>query len=716
MKHFNIILRVTIMATLCCIGLLAPQEAQARSGEECPDSKVMPLCSWQSDINRAFARWISDFDYDDCEVRVDGVKVDDLDDVKPPKKCTGGTVTVTLYDCDNPSDDCSSTFTVNPPPPPRAECPDDMEIGPCVANQGVVDAAFAAWLAQFKAGDDCEVNEDVGYFADSYTAPPFCGGSTTVTFIVRNKIDCYPPVSCTKTFTVLPTLPPVLICPDNRVEPACLSQAEVNSRFQAWLNEFQVDLSQSCPGTTGRFLAPPRAPGKCGGIVSVTYVATTPNGCAMNSCTRTFEVLPDNEPPMGTCPLGADDLTCLSEVPEPDPAAVAGFYTDNCGIVQGVLTSVELDENDCDFTVVHNYRIYDDCGNFVDCSITYSGGDDEPPTGACPAGGEVASLDDVPTPDPDWVASYYQDNCGQVWAQVLNVTQTGSACEGFTVTHNYSVGDNCGKDNNVLCSVSWTIPANGDNSVSGSCPDPVTNLQCWEDAATPAEAQAEMEAAWPGATVVYVGSTNVNNYCQFTIAHAFSVTDPCTGQRTICVLEYSGEDLTPPAPTNGGCPAGGSVVVVPAADPAGVAAGYTDNCSSVHAYRVGTTMNMMTVTYHYRVYDDCDNSVLCSVTWNGGISRPGNGGSNTTAAELSMQAYPNPTSGELFLEFGEVSGQEAVVSLRNLYGQEVFRRVMTLDMPTQQLNLISEGLSSGTYMLTVQTNDAYTTQKIVLNR
>ncbi|MCB0563061.1 MAG: T9SS type A sorting domain-containing protein [Phaeodactylibacter sp.] len=709
MKHFNIILRITILATICCIGLLAPQEAQARSGEECPDPVVMPLCSWQSDINKAFAKWKHKFDYDDCEIS------EDLDDLKPPKKCTGGTVTVTLYDCDNPRDDCSSSFTVEVPPPPSAVCPDDMMFGPCV-TQAEVDAAFTAWLRTFQVEQNCEVNEDEGGFMGTPTAPNYCGGSTTVTFVVRNKIDCYEPFTCTRTFTVKETLPPVLFCPEDPELPSCLTQAQVNQEYQDWLNEFQV--VEACPGTAGNFLFTPPAPGKCGGSVTVTYVATTPNGCATNSCTKTFSVDFDLEAPMGTCPPSVTGLTCLSEVPEPDAQALADAnYTDNCGIVIGVLANVDLDEDNCDFTVTHDYRIYDDCGNYTPCSISYSGGDDEAPTGICPAGGEVASLDDVPTPDPDFVAAAYTDNCGQVWAQVLSVNQSGSNCEGFTVTHNYSVGDNCGKDNNVLCSVSWTVPANGDGPIAGTCPAPVTGLQCWADVPTSTEAQATMEAAFPGANVTYVGSTNINNYCQFSVSHAFSVVDPCTGNRTICILDYSGEDLTPPAPTNGGCPAGvtGSL---PAPDPAGVAAGYTDNCSSVHAYLIGTNISGFSVTYHYRVYDDCDNSLLCSVTHTDAIARPGNGSTTagTAISALQLKAYPNPTSGELFIEFGDLTAEKATITLSNLYGQEVFSRTLNLDAPTQQLNLAGESLSNGTYLLTVRTNDAYTTQKIVLNR
>lgn len=704
MKNFNTFIKTAILAAICSFGLALPQEAQARSGQECPDPVVMPVCSWQSDINRAFARWKSDFDYDDCEV------APDLDDIKAPKKCTGGVVRVTLYDCDNPSDDCYSTFTVVPPPPPAADCPIDMTIGPCV-TQGEVEQAFTNWLRLFKAVDNCDVNDDIGGFEGTPTAPNHCGGSTTVTFTVRNKIDCYPPVSCTRTFTVLETQPPVLNCPMNANLPACLTQAAVNSQYQAWLDMFQVDAAQSCPGTQGRFDFIPPAPGKCGGSVTVTYRATTPNGCASNFCTRTFTVAPDNIPPMGTCPPSVTGLTCLSEIPEPDANAIAANYTDNCGIVIGQLADLILSENDCDFTVTHEYWISDDCGNFVPCIITYSGGDHEAPTGVCPAGEVVDYLNEVPAPDPELIRANYTDNCGHVTVTVLNVTQTGSVCDGLTITHNYAVRDDCGKDNTTLCSVSYTVPGTGETGVTGTCPAPVTGLQCWADVPSAAEAELIMQAAFPGATVVYVTTTTINNYCQFTIRHMFSITDPCTGARTNCVLSYSGQDQTPPFPTNGGCPAGTVSSTIPPPDPAGVAAGYTDNCSSVHAYRIGTTMNGNSVTYHYRVYDDCDNSVSCSVTHTNTSVLPGNGPANLSVAPnpLNLTAYPNPTNGELFLDFEKAAGEEAVLTIRNLFGQEVLTRNLILDAPTQRLNLSSEGLSNGTYLLTVRTQDAYTT-------
>ena len=238
-----------------------------------------------------------------------------------------------------------------------------------------------------------------------------------------------------------------------------------------------------------------------------------------------------------------------------------------------------------------------------------------------------------------------------------------------------------------------------------------------------------MEAAFPGAIVRYVGTTTINNYCQFTIRHAYFVEDPCAG-RTVCVLEYSGKDLTPPTGT---CPAGESGLAcqadVPAPDPASVAANYTDNCSSVHAYLMETIVDgddcgAFSVTYRYNVYDDCDNFVECEVTHTGiGVgARPQGPGTPSSEAgglqveqALDMRAYPNPTTGELFLEFEHNQGERAVLSIYNVYGKQLIARTIQLDSPKYRLDLVNEGLSSGTYLITIRTDATVVTRAVVLS-
>jgi hypothetical protein len=236
-----------------------------------------------------------------------------------------------------------------------------------------------------------------------------------------------------------------------------------------------------------------------------------------------------------------------------------------------------------------------------------------------------------------------------------------------------------------------------------------------------------MEDAFPGAAVTYIGTTTINNYCQFTIRHAFSIDDPCTG-RTICVLEYSGQDLTPPT---GNCPAGASGLAcqadVPSPSPNAIAGNYTDNCSSVHAYLMaaivdGDDCGAFSVTYRYNVYDDCDNYVVCEVVHTGvnvGARPQGPGSIQVDGSEsqkLDMTAFPNPTTGELFLEFKHNQGERAELVIYNVLGKQIVTRTLQLDSPTYRLDLVDEGLSSGTYLITIRTDSQIITRTIVLSK
>ncbi|MCB0556304.1 MAG: T9SS type A sorting domain-containing protein, partial [Phaeodactylibacter sp.] len=201
--------------------------------------------------------------------------------------------------------------------------------------------------------------------------------------------------------------------------------------------------------------------------------------------------------------------------------------------------------------------------------------------------------------------------------------------------------------------------------------------------------------------------------------------------RTVCTLTYSGQDLTPPA---GIAPGGLSGLAcqedVPPPDPQGVAAGFTDNCSSVFAYLFNTTVagddcGAFSVTYHYRVYDDCDNYTVCEVTHTGIMALTRAKGASeaqqATAArihsgdELEMRVYPNPTTGELSLEFGNFSGEEAELMVYNAFGTLQLSRALVLDSPAYRLNLAEEGLASGSYLITVRTASTVVTRMVVLS-
>ncbi|HQU60610.1 MAG TPA: T9SS type A sorting domain-containing protein, partial [Saprospiraceae bacterium] len=447
----------------------------------------------------------------------------------------------------------------------------------------------------------------------------------------------------------------------------------------------------------------------------------------------------------GICPdLDQSGFTCLAEVPAPNPEAIIPYFTGGDGqAVTVLLSGVVGAENDCGFEVTYEYTILDNCGNTRVCKVKYSGGDNLPPTGSCPGPITVASLNEVPAPNIEWIESLYTDGCGsgKVQVGILGVTTTGDGCAGFTVTHSYYIVDPCG--NTAYCDVEYIVP--GGVGLVGDCPSPITDLHCWADVPGGLEAISIVEESYASAdgspvTVLFLGTTVINNYCTFTYRHIYQVIESCSGERRICILTFTGVDDIAP---EGVCPEGETglscLSEAPEPDPIAVASNYTDNCSTPFGYLINRTVEGddcigFTVTDFYRVYDDCDNFVECYVTHSGGgpnnscpdcITRPiGQQLPNAQITDpaslirmnLSMTVYPNPTSGELFLEFNKLIKGAAVLTVRNVFGQQVIERSIELDSQQYRLDLGQEGLASGTYLISIRTGEGVVTQKVVFNR
>ncbi len=79
-------------------------------------------------------------------------------------------------------------------------------------------------------------------------------------------------------------------------------------------------------------------------------------------------------------------------------------------------------------------------------------------------------------------------------------------------------------------------------------------------------------------------------------------------------------------------------------------------------------------------------------------------------------AYPNPTSGELFLEFEGFTEEEAGLIIYNVLGERVLNRVIPLGSKKYTFGLDAEGLSSGSYWISIRTDKTVITRKAVLSR
>jgi hypothetical protein len=169
------------------------------------------------------------------------------------------------------------------------KCPANITELAC-QTQAEINAKFKAWLNSVTFEGGCNVvvtNNNTG-------SPPACGGSTSVKFTATSSCD--PTVTCSASFAVVPSPSVVLLCPVNKTEAPCQSQAEIDSKFATWL------ASASYLGGCYAALSNDNlgAPSACGGSANVRFVVTT--ACEPpKTCISVFTV--QSSPPVVlTCP------------------------------------------------------------------------------------------------------------------------------------------------------------------------------------------------------------------------------------------------------------------------------------------------------------------------------------------------------------------------------------------------------------------------------
>ncbi|MCB9298748.1 MAG: T9SS type A sorting domain-containing protein [Lewinellaceae bacterium] len=704
----------------------------------CPSDLTLSGCQPQSDVNAAFASWKAQFGANgSCGGTpfyfVNGVPVTTLANISAPPAC-GGSVSINLMlvnQC-NQMASCTATFTVpNDGIGPKIWPAKSVKVQ-CDGNGNT--ASLNYWLSirgGAKASDNCGA---VSWSHNFSGLSDECGatGSATVTFTATDQ--CGNTSNTTATFMIVDTEPPTGDCPEGLTGLTSPSQAPgpntaaVRAAYSDACSDVQVKYTGTVTETTGS--------GCQGFEVRHSYVIGDACG-NLTYCTVTHSGGGGGGSISGNCPSGEQGLDCEDGLPDFEAAYLASFFTGADGgpvDVEPVDTTLEF--VDCKFELIYYYVVTDNCGNEKNCSITYRGEDTTPPQGACPEGFDVQTYGQVPRPDTSYIREFFSDECSDFRVRILlrKILDDSGPCQDVTVLNIYELTDLCG--NTTRCSVPYYIEEVNPDLIT--CPPDITNMQCWADVPTPQEAQEIFEYYnSPGTQVVFIGQTVDNNFCQFTYKYAYSVEDPCVGDRTVCVLTFTGQDLTPPAPTaDGGCPEGLTGLScqdeVPDPDPDAIAARYTDNCSTPFAYLTkppvieGDFCGDFTVTHFYRVYDDCDNFVECTVVYEGGgtiAEAPGGGtipiepeGISAEQKELALRAYPNPTHNELFLEFEYYKGEQATLTVYNVYGKPVLARTLVLDQPTYRLGLLEAGLASGSYFINVQTEDTVIVKTVILAR
>jgi hypothetical protein len=589
------------------------------------------------------------------------------------------------------------------------------------------------------ATDNCDPNPSVTF--TNVTLPGTCPQQFNVQRTWKATDACGNSSTCIQTISVVDTRAPMGVCP-----PGLTGLTNLGSVPPPNPAAIAAGYTDNCGAVSAMLINTNTVISLCREF-TVTYTYRISDECKNSVlCTVTHS---GKEPTSisGNCPPSDTTLQCIANIPAFNPAALATHFTggDGLAVTVTLLQTISDEESDCEFSRTYIYRVSDNCGNVRTCSITYSGGDTTPPTGICPGPFTgLASISEVPAPNTNWIAGIYTDNCSDsLVVRVLRVRRTGSTCEGIDVFHIYEIGDLCG--NKDTCEVLYRVNPNPDGvlpGIIGECPAGQSNMQCWKDVPDPLDVLPLVEDSYSSADggpvrVIYLGANIINNFCSFWIQHIYQIENPCAPGREICVITYEGNDLTPPT---GECPEGltdlDCIDDVPPADPIAISALYTDNCDGSFAYLVNTEIIgegclPFSVTYTYHVYDDCFNFAVCQVTHTGGnnpgaapdsghsLSVPTPGAITSAQADrqaIEVKIYPNPTSGEVYIEMSQGGEEAAQLVVYNIYGQQMINRRLPAETPVYRLDLAGEGFSSGTYLIAIRTQDGVITEKLILSR
>ena len=68
----------------------------------------------------------------------------------------------------------------------------------------------------------------------------------------------------------------------------------------------------------------------------------------------------------------------------------------------------------------------------------------------------------------------------------------------------------------------------------------------------------------------------------------------------------------------------------------------------------------------------------------------------------------------MFLAFDKYRGEKAELTVYNIYGKPVLNQSLTLDQPTHRLKLRDKGLASGSYFISIRTENGVVVRPVIL--
>ncbi|MBK6824635.1 MAG: hypothetical protein IPG87_17250 [Saprospiraceae bacterium] len=452
----------------------------------CPANVTEAACQTQAQIDTKFNTWLGTAMFTGgCNGMMSN------NSTTAPNACGGvASVTYTVTSDCEPNVTCTATFTVDPAPPVMLTCPANVTEAAC-QTQAQIDTKFNTWLgtASFSGGCNGMLSNN-----NSGPAPDHCGGSKSVTYTVTS--DCEPNVTCTATFTVDPAPPVMLTCPANVTEAACQTQAQIDTKFNAWLGTAM--FTGGCNGMMSNNNSGP-APDHCGGSKSVTYTVTS--DCEPNvTCTATFTV--DPAPPvMLTCPANATEAACQtqSEIDTKFNAWLGtAMFTGGCNGMLSNNNSGPAPDH-CGGSKSVTFTVTSDCEPNQTCTATFTVSPAPAVVLTCPTNATEAACQTQAAIDAKfntWLGTaMFTGGCNGMMSN--NSTTAPNACGG-SASITFTVTSDC--EPNQTCTATFTVtPA---PPVNLTCPASVTEAACQSQSAIDAKFNT-----WLG-TAMFTGGCN----------------------------------------------------------------------------------------------------------------------------------------------------------------------------------------------------------------
>ncbi len=499
---------------------------------DCVDDMTTDACLSQGLVDQAYADWLAATSYEGgCDASMSNDAADDA-----PDACDGGSVVViwTVTSTCESDVTCERTFSVPAAPAVSLDCVADMTTDECL-SQGMVDQAYADWLAatSYEGGCEASMSNDA---ADD--APDACdGGSVVVIWTVTST--CESDVTCERTFSV-PAAPAVsLDCVADMTTDECMSQGMVDQAYADWLAA--TSYEGGCDASMSNNAADD-APDACDGG-SVVVIWTVTSTCESDvTCERTFSV--------PAAP--AVSLDC-----------VADMTTDEC------MNQDDLDDvfaawlgstsftGGCDPTMSNDYTgpAPDICGSTTSVTWTVTSACEGPVT--CSADFEVptpeaveldcasdmtiddcVSQDEINTAYTNWLNSAsFTGGCNGELSNNGPASAPNACAGGGTVDVTWTVTSSCELD--VTCMASFTVP--GAEVVVLDCAEDMETGECMsQDDINDAFASWLMSASFEGgcdADMTNDGEGLEPSACGSTTTVIWTVTSACEGPVT-CSADF----------------------------------------------------------------------------------------------------------------------------------------------------------------------------------